>query len=1202
MIKPKIFYKSMLVASAIILAYTLVLLLVVLPLVEESTQSLEEKNGKEILNKVVLLTKNMQTNLEDFQIKALQYHKKELKTLTDTFWSIVQEKYKQSRPENIGSLLQNKGEEFRNNLTLFYNKNKKSMSTEELQQAIIHYINIYRYSKGSGYFFIHKQTTVVEHPIYPEFKGKDFAHLKDENGIHFVREFHRICQEKGSGTLRYQWKHAKTGAMEEKVAFVFTFEPFDWIIGTSGSLKELQEMLKDEVITLANTIRYDTDNYFFIYGYDYKVIAHPYIAKGTDFSEVRDSHGNLIVPPMIKVAREQGEGFTRYWWKKDPEREETFEKLTFSRDFPDWQMVIHTGTYIDDIQHEIDTKKAELIEQLAHIVRKTTVGKTGYLFIVDGDSNMVIHRNAYIVGKYTRGMKNPVSGNSIFEDLTDAAKSGNSLYYKWDRPTDKGNFIYDKILWVVYIPELQWFVASSVYANDLKETSQQLKKVILFLGCTIFLLSFLISLIFFRRLLKPITTLSRLASRVTGGDYSVRSHLQSNDEIGALANEFNTMVDTIEDNIHSLDKNVAEKTKEIEEQNMLFETLFYESSDGFLLIRDGLFVDCNRAAYQMLRYDGKNELMTLHPSKISPPLQADGRNSQEKADEVMAHAMEKGSSRFEWTHLCKDGSETLFEVVLTRVVLKDDFYIHVVWRDINEKKAAEQQLQKTVREFSAVMDAIDYGVLFMDNQLQARVVNQAFRDIWGVSTDFVNEHPTMRELMEYNRDNNLYPVEDSDFDHYMDERESAVRQGTISPGILEQRDGTILQYQCVVLPDGWRMLTYFDITELKNTQDQLARAQKMEAIGMMAGGVAHDLNNILSGIVSYPELILLQLPEESKLRKPIEAIRDSGKRAATVVADLLTVARGVASTREPHDINVLIQEYLQSPECEKLESLHPDVVCTKYLQAAQSIISCSPMHIKKTVMNLLTNAMEAVGLSGEITISTANLENDGRGREEGNSLPVGHYVVLTVQDNGPGINEDNIRHIFEPFYSKKVMGRSGTGLGLTVVWNTVEDHGGEIRVQSSEKGTLFTLYFPLSTESVNHHKENGEEKQLYNGAEEHILVVDDEQQLRDIASEILTTLGYTVTSVASGEEAIEFVRENPVDLLVVDMLMEPGINGRQTYGAILQLYPEQRAIVASGFSESDDVKATLKLGAHGFIKKPYSIEQLGSAVKEALMS
>lgn len=388
--------------------------------------------------------------------------------------------------------------------------------------------------------------------------------------------------------------------------------------------------------------------------------------------------------------------------------------------------------------------------------------------------------------------------------------------------------------------------------------------------------------------------------------------------------------------------------------------------------------------------------------------------------------------------------------------------------------------------------------------------------------------------------------------------------------------------------------------EKKALQEQLFRASKMEAIGLMAGGVAHDLNNILTGITGYPELLLLQLSEESDLRKPIEEIKKSGERAAAVVADLLTVARGVASIRVTASLKTLIMEYLDSPEHHHLCSLRPQVQYHEIFADNLPDISCSPVHIKKCIMNLVINAAEAIISSGSITLETSSIVPDLRWARE-NELNHDEYVVLTVTDTGPGISKKRIEHIFEPFYTKKVMGRSGTGLGLTVVWNTMKDHEGKIFVESSSKGTCFQLYFPVSKEKEVIPLEN---KKIENfvGNGEHILIVDDEPQVRDIAGQMLQSLGYKVDSVESGELAVEFIKERPVDLIVIDMLMEPGMNGRQTYEEIIALCPEQRAIIASGFSENDDVQATLQLGAGGFMKKPYSMDQLGQTVQEALRS
>ena len=409
------------------------------------------------------------------------------------------------------------------------------------------------------------------------------------------------------------------------------------------------------------------------------------------------------------------------------------------------------------------------------------------------------------------------------------------------------------------------------------------------------------------------------------------------------------------------------------------------------------------------------------------------------------------------------------------------------------------------------------------------------------------------------------------------------------------------------LPTGEIVAVYDDITkqkqleaENKSTEIRLQQAQKLEAVGNLASGVAHDLNNILSGVVGYPELLLRTLPKDSELRKPLEAIHDSGQRAATVVADLLTVARGAASIREIHNLNVLIEEYLISPECEELKSLYPDVIFQTKFEASHSAISCSPVHVKKCLMNLVTNAAEAVEKDGIIMVSTHNKYVDSTvGSKQ--QMKTGEYVVASVRDTGMGVSDTDLEHIFEPFYSTKAMGRSGTGLGLAIVWNTMQDHNGKILIDSSEQGTRFQLYFPMSEHKVIGQAKNDQMEGL-TGTNEHILVVDDDPQLRDLASQMLQTMGYKVDSVSSGELAQQFVKGNPVDLIVMDMLMEPGMNGRQTYEEILKLYPNQKAIVASGFSESDDIKAALKLGAGGFVKKPYSMVKLGRAVKEALNS
>ena len=306
----------------------------------------------------------------------------------------------------------------------------------------------------------------------------------------------------------------------------------------------------------------------------------------------------------------------------------------------------------------------------------------------------------------------------------------------------------------------------------------------------------------------------------------------------------------------------------------------------------------------------------------------------------------------------------------------------------------------------------------------------------------------------------------------------------------------------------------------------------------------------------------------------------------------------MATTKEPLSLNDLVGDYLHSPEFNKLKQFHPTVTIKTNLGSDLLNVSGSHVHIRKTVMNLVSNASEAIEDSGHVTISTMNryIDRPLRGYDDVN---IGEYVVLSVSDDGSGISSNDLERIFEPFYTKKVMGRSGTGLGLAVVWNVVQDHKGYIDVTTDENGTTFEIFFPITRGEISG-KDLAITIEDFKGDGETILVVDDVESQRDISCKMLGTLGYKTKAVSSGEEAVEYLKENTVDLLLLDMIMDPGINGRETYERIIKIHPKQKAIIISGFTETDDVKDAQKLGAGKYIKKPVTLEKIGLAVKVEL--
>lgn len=389
-----------------------------------------------------------------------------------------------------------------------------------------------------------------------------------------------------------------------------------------------------------------------------------------------------------------------------------------------------------------------------------------------------------------------------------------------------------------------------------------------------------------------------------------------------------------------------------------------------------------------------------------------------------------------------------------------------------------------------------------------------------------------------------------------------------------------------------------EMAERKALEDQLMRSQKMEAIGTLAAGVAHDLNNILAGVLSYPDLLLEKIQQDDPMYRPLSVIRQSGRKAAAIVQDMLTLARRNVAVKEPLDLSAVVNDVIESPEYGAICDNHPNIRIETQLGSDLLPVSGSAVHLEKMVINLISNAAESMADGGGIRV--------GLGRERlADTLPgyssvkPGEYVKLTVIDQGTGISREDLKHIFEPFFTKKKLGRSGTGLGMTVIWDTVNHHDGYIEVDSQQnQGTTIAVYLPKAEQEVPKAESAMIEKDLA-GRGERILVIDDVAEQREIATAIFQRLGYRVDAVPSGESALAYLKEQPVDLLLLDMIMEPGIDGLDTFKRVLSFYPEQKAVIASGYTKNARVRSALELGA-SFVHKPYCLEEIARAVKSAL--
>jgi two-component system, cell cycle sensor histidine kinase and response regulator CckA len=524
--------------------------------------------------------------------------------------------------------------------------------------------------------------------------------------------------------------------------------------------------------------------------------------------------------------------------------------------------------------------------------------------------------------------------------------------------------------------------------------------------------------------------------------------------------------------------------------------------------------------------------------------------------------------------------------------------------DITARKQTEEKLLKSEEKYRNILESIEDGYYEVDiagnfvffNDSMCKILHYSKNELIGMNNrQYMDKENAKKVFDAFNlvyRTGEPYKA----FDWELIRKDGSRCCVETSVSLIKDADGQ---------PMGFQGITR-DVTERKKMEKEKVKleylfrqAEKMEAIGILAGGVAHDLNNILSGIVGYPDLLLLQLSKDSPLRKPILTIQESGNKAAAIVRDLLTLARRGVANYEVLNLNDIIYEYLKSPEYEKLNSLYPDIELDTNLEAGLLNILGSPIHILNIVMNLVSNAAEAVVEDKKISISTKNryIDRPISGYE---NIEEGDYVVLTVSDSGTGINSEDMKRIFEPFYSKKKMGRSGTGLGMTVVWGTVKDHKGYIDLQSTEgKGTTFRLYFPVTRQELA--KDQVELPiEDYMGRGQSILVVDDMKEQRELVSAMLSKLGYSTEAVSSGEEAVKYLQNHSVDLLILDMIMDPGMDGLEVYQQIIKRHPGQKVIIASGYAETSRVKEAQRLGVGQYIRKPYTLEKIGIAVKSEL--
>jgi PAS domain S-box-containing protein len=648
-------------------------------------------------------------------------------------------------------------------------------------------------------------------------------------------------------------------------------------------------------------------------------------------------------------------------------------------------------------------------------------------------------------------------------------------------------------------------------------------------------------------------------------------------------------------------KDLSKTEKSLRESEGRFRTLVEQAAVGVAEINmaTGHFLTVNHRLCEMVGMT-EGELLATTFQAITHP--EDLHLHKDKT--VLLLAGKIGYYNLEKRYIRKDGATIWVNITVSPLWKQGENPGRnmIVVEDITERKQAENALRDSEERHRRLIEALSDAVLLRSKDI------------------VIYANPAAFKLFRANHTGDLIGKRYLDLVHPDDRAISAERvkksvdENSIAPP-REHRmmdlDRQVVHVESTGVPFKYRGETqvfgvFRDITERKQAeeeksrlQDQLLQAQKMEALGHLAGGVAHDLNNVLGILSGYSELLLLEIPEGHRSRGHAEKILQSTEKAAAIIQDLLTLARRGVMVSGVINLNTIVSGFLQTPVFEKMKDYHPCVTFRTDCDKNLLNIKGSTVHLEKALMNLVSNAAESISGKGEVTIRTENRYLD-TAIQRYDEVKQGDYAVLTVSDTGMGIPVEDRERIFEPFYTKKTMGRSGTGLGLAIVWGTVKDHNGYIDLQTEVgQGTTFTLYFPVTREEQIAPQQKMQIEQ-YMGKGESVLVVDDVPEQRDVAAGLLTRIGYEVQVVSSGEMAADYLKGNKADILVLDMIMTPGIDGLETYQRVLEINPKQKAILVSGFSETVRVQKAQELGAGAYVKKPYLMEKIGVAVRKEL--
>jgi len=623
----------------------------------------------------------------------------------------------------------------------------------------------------------------------------------------------------------------------------------------------------------------------------------------------------------------------------------------------------------------------------------------------------------------------------------------------------------------------------------------------------------------------------------------------------------------------------------IKESEHLYRTLTENSLTGIYMIREGEYIFVNEMFSQLTGF-------SLEELRAKDPLELVVPEERERIQSYFKKRLggEKVPSEYETQMVRKDHSKMDVHVKAALVMYENKPTVLGNIIDITELKQVEEVLRTSEEKYRSVVEYAN-DAIYIAQDGYVKFPNPSTLALTGYSEKdyatipFVNFiHPEDRDMVVKRHNQRLRGEEvPSPYSFRIINKAGEERWVHLNAVLTEwEKRPAVLCFMR-------------DVTSHKRLEAQFQHAQKMEAVGTLAGGIAHDFNNLLQSVLGYAEVLLMDNQVKQYASKDLEEIKRAAKRGAELTQQLLTFSRKVQSRLRPIDLN---QEVLQVQKI--LQRTIPKMIEVELsLDGDLRTINADPAQVEQILINLAVNSRDAMPEGGKLYIKTDNVALDDTFCKTHLGSKPGDYVELTVSDTGHGIDQETLKNIFDPFFTTKGVGK-GTGLGLAMVYGIVKSHEGYILCESEpNQGTTFKIYFPVA-EKERIADELKEDRRVKGGAET-ILLIDDEKPIRDFGEQIFSRFGYTVLPASDGESALKLYQEkkDEIDLVILDLIM-PVMGGKKCLEWLLQINPEVKVVISSGYSPEGTVKEVLEGGAKNFINKPFVMKEMLQVVRKVL--